>query len=76
MCFPGPFYVSALQGLWHLLKIEIQELEGLDFDIELTGFTAGEFDECEPINLDDNLGDDKEEGQTYNCPKCGFEFEV
>lgn len=76
----------ALNAGWDmdLLKIEIQELEELDFDIKLTGFMAEEFDGCEPINLDDNLGDDKEEGQTYHCPKgqtyhcpkCGFEFEV
>lgn len=61
-----------------LLTLELEELQELDIDIELTGFETSEIDEL-LINFEagteDEQGDlskleDKEE-KTVCCPKCG-----
>ena len=64
-----------------LLGMELDELRGLDFDIELTGFDDDFFENngLIPIELDEteskpNVTDT--EAKMYHCPKCGFEFEV
>ena len=71
----------ALDAGWddELLKIELQDLDSLDFDLSLTGFELHEladlFDEkpeAEGSTQEINT-DDYEMGCT--CPKCGFEFD-
>lgn len=72
----------ALNAGWDndLLALELAEIKELGFDLNLTGFAAGEiaaltFEEKEhypdsssqEINVDDyKMG--------HQCPKCGFEF--
>ena len=67
-----------------LLRIELDELGDLGFDLELTGFRL---DEIEALNIDEQPypvhepessaqeidPDDYKMGHT--CPKCGFEFD-
>ena len=73
----------ALNSGWddELLKLELQGLEDLGFDLELTGF-----DPLEMANLFDDgvrdVGDSSSkeiDTDSYNmqhtCPKCGFEFD-
>jgi ParB-like chromosome segregation protein Spo0J len=68
-----------------LLKLELQELQELDFDLELTGFDAEELGD---IWLDGDGGDfdpdedaeatrlDEKEKKTATCPHCGHIFEL
>ena len=67
-----------------LLRVELDELGELGFDLELTGFSIGEisnlsFDESpypehEPESSTQEIDtDDYQMGHT--CPKCGFEFD-
>ena len=72
----------ALNAGWddEMLRIEFAELEGLGFDIQLTGFSLDEIEGLTPrgnypessakeIDPDDyNMG--------HQCPKCGFEFDA
>ena len=68
-----------------LLKLEIQELQALDFDLELTGFTpeelgdiwldgdGGNFDpdeDAEATRLDETTP------KMVTCPHCGHVFEL
>lgn len=78
---------SANWAEWEpdLLKLELQELQELDFDLELTGFEAGELAD---IWLDGDGGDfdpdedaeatrlDEKEKKTATCPHCGHVFEL
>ena len=78
---------SANWAEWEpdLLKLELQELQELDFDLELTGFDAGELAD---IWLDGDGGDfdpdedaeatrlDEKEKKTATCPHCGHVFEL
>lgn len=60
-----------------ILKIELEELQDLNFDIEITGFDANLLNEPEALDLEDEVCDtDEEQKQVCRCPKCGFEFEV
>jgi ParB-like chromosome segregation protein Spo0J len=66
-----------------LLKLELQELEELDFDLELTGFelpevedildTGGNFDPDENAEVP-HL--DETQPKTATCPHCGHVFEL
>ena len=67
-----------------MLRIEFAELEGLGFDLELTGFGLDEigaldfdeppYPEHEPESSTQEIDpDDYQMGNT--CPKCGFEFD-
>lgn len=58
-----------------ILRMELIELDSMDFNIELTGFDMGFIeDKAEALELDDDV--DQENGEIAHCPKCGFEFEV
>jgi len=62
-----------------VLKVELEGLQDINFDIDLIGFDNEEIQgitgEHESIDLDDYS--DKDAGKTLcHCPKCGFEFEV
>ena len=63
------------------LQVELSELDAMDIDIEMTGFSEDELDRMiaqkEPIDLDEDTGSSRSsETKTCFCPKCGFEFEV
>lgn len=64
-----------------LLKVELQELGDLDFDLTLTGFDVSEmaalFDEpshAEPDSSTKEIDPDAY-AMDHKCPKCGFEFD-
>lgn len=70
----------ALNASWNdeLLKLELESLKDLDFDLDLTGFNENEIDEIlNPVTIDWSDVDDLSE-QTYEepghnmleCPKC------
>lgn len=75
---------SANWAEWddELLKLELEELKELDFDLVLTGFDAGELGDiwlgkesivgegAEEIDLDE-FGEDE---FTHECPRCKFKF--
>lgn len=75
---------SANWAEWddELLKLELEELKELDFDLALTGFDAGELGDiwlgkepivgegAEEIDLDE-FGEDE---FTHECPRCKFKF--
>ena len=76
----------ALNAGWDddLLRIELDELDELGFDLELTGFTLDEIEalnigelpypQHEPESSTQEIDpDDYQMGHT--CPKCGFEFD-
>lgn len=79
----------AEAGVWDAgrLKLELQELQALEFDTELTGFTMAEVEtihvsahesakpELEALDLDDESARHESATQCH-CPKCGFVFEV
>lgn len=64
-----------------LLTIELEELQNLDFDIELTGFETAEIDNllCNfGVGTEDEQGDlsklEEKEEKTVCCPNCGEEI--
>jgi len=74
----------ALNAGWdeELLKIELQELDALKFDLTLTGFDIGEltalFDEpnFEPGTEDDQGKLDELSPKMVQCPHCGQEYDL
>lgn len=52
----------ALNAGWdnEMLSLEFGELEGLGFDLELTGFTLDEIDALKPVDLTEGLTDEDE----------------
>ena len=66
-----------------MLRIEIAELQGLDFDLSLTGFNT---EEIALLNIDASAfeaGTEDEQGQLdvlspkmVKCPTCGGEFDA
>lgn len=52
----------ALNAGWdsEMLSLEFGELEGLGFDLELTGFTLDEIDALKPVELNEGLTDEDE----------------
>lgn len=68
-----------------LLRLEIEELQGMDFDVSLTGFREDEISDLFSLKddgPDDPEGNNKEfdEGEfgdeefEHECPRCGFRF--
>jgi ParB-like chromosome segregation protein Spo0J len=61
-----------------LLKLELQDLGELNFDLELTGFDLGEvaslFDDSD-VHAPEDFNEVDEKEMTNKCPKCGFEFD-
>lgn len=74
----------ALNSGWdeELLKLELQNLQELDFDLGLTGFEDFEIDHLlndEEINLDDFFEETEtkeKEVKKIKCPHCGEEIEI
>ena len=65
-----------------LLRLEFEELQDIDFDLELTGFDEWELDNLLNPVSDEDLQDffvEKEpkekEPKKIQCPSCGCEFE-
>ena len=63
-----------------LLALEMEDLKGLEFDLELTGFDLSEwagFDSQPAITLESSTQEiDPDEYQmNTRCPRCGFEFD-
>jgi ParB-like chromosome segregation protein Spo0J len=70
----------ALDATWDLemLRVELDALEELDFDLEMTGFSDNEIEALTstPEGLDLEEQEDDDRGTLCHCPRCGFEFEV
>ena len=75
----------AMDAGWdeELLRIEIESLQGEDFDVSLTGFREDEVTDLFAVREDpDDTGSNKEydEGEfgdeefAHECPRCGFKF--
>ena len=73
----------ALNAGWDMdmLKIEMQDLAGLDFDLGLIGFDADELADlfldrmAAPETSTKEINPD-EYSLSHVCPKCGFEFDA
>ena len=74
----------TLNGGWNdeLLRVELQDLDAMGFDLEKTGFGIGEmasmFDEpnFEPGTEDDQGRLDELAPKMCTCPHCGGEFDL
>lgn len=74
----------ALNAGWddEILKIELQEIEGLKFDLKLTGFDVAEltalFDQPEfaPGTEEDQGKLDELAPKIIDCPHCGQDFDL
>lgn len=74
----------SLNAGWdeELLKLELQELDALKFDLTVTGFDIGEltalFDEpnFEPGTEDDQGKLDELSPKMVQCPHCGQEYDL
>lgn len=76
----------ALNAEWdmELLKLEVQELDSLDFDLEVLGFDDLDvlLDPIPDMGIDTKVGEGSKELSEDDfsdfdrqCPKCGFEFD-
>jgi ParB-like chromosome segregation protein Spo0J len=71
----------ALNAGWdeELLALELSELQGLGFDLDLTGFSIDEI-QLPPIEEEEPQESSAEEidvddyRMQHRCPRCGFEF--
>tara|TARA_R110000796_G_C14528816_1_gene431618 strand:+ start:466 stop:981 length:516 start_codon:yes stop_codon:yes gene_type:complete len=74
----------ALNAGWddEMLKVEIQELTELDFNLDLLGFNADELHKLvddvsfDPATEDDQGKLDQLDPKWISCPKCGGEFDA
>jgi hypothetical protein len=75
---------SATWAGWddELLALEFKDLEAMDFDLELTGFSLDEieafdFDEGDKTGKESSTKEiDPDEYELKNtCPRCGFEYD-
>lgn len=59
-----------------LLGLELEELKGMDFDMDLTGFDASEIDDfMNPIPVENKAINEEGMTETKNeCPSCGFKW--
>ncbi len=69
----------ALNSGWdeEMLKLELEDLESLGFDLTLTGFDRGELLGAEvddPESPDDFDEIDESLETEHRCPKCGYEW--
>ena len=75
---------SANWAEWEpdLLKLELQELQAINFDLELTGFEPAELGDIwmagdfNPDEGADATRLDEQEKKTATCPHCGHVFEL
>jgi ParB-like chromosome segregation protein Spo0J len=60
----------ALNAGWdnEMLALELAELQGLDFDLDLTGFTPEEIEALTPVELTEGLTDEDEVPETPKQP--------
>lgn len=61
-----------------LLKLELDELNAINFDIGLIGFELSDF-VAAPLDLDDDPPAETfstKDETLIHCPKCGFKFEA
>ena len=71
----------ALDAGWddEMLRVELKDLDAVDFDLTLTGFDLDElavlFDEVQQPDSPDDFKEVGEEALGATCPKCGFEFD-
>ena len=75
----------ALNSEWdnEILRIELNILDELDFDLELTGFSTDELDALAFDDINFEPATEEEQGQLDQlepkwicCPKCGEEFDA
>ena len=74
----------ALNSDWDndMAKLELQEIEGLGFDLSLTGFSVDELDvlfdapDFAPGTEDDQGKLDELDPKMVDCPHCGKEFDL
>lgn len=75
----------AMDAGWDedLLKIELEELQAADFNVQLTGFREDEITDLFAVKEDpDETGTNKEyeeeefgdEEFAHECPRCGFKY--
>lgn len=68
----------ALNAGWddEMLRIELEALKDLDFDLELTGFGPKELDMLlsEDLGSIPEVGSKEEKQAAHQCPKCGFQY--
>jgi ParB-like chromosome segregation protein Spo0J len=68
------------EAMWddELLKLEIEDLKELDFDLKLTGFDDHELSipTFEPGSIKDQGILDSLSPKIVNCPHCGKEFDL
>jgi len=73
----------ALNAGWdnELLSLELAELEGLGFDVELTGFSGDEIKALQPPDFEPGTEEDQGKLDQLDpkwiaCPHCGKEFDA
>lgn len=72
----------GLSSSWDedMLKIEMTELDALDFDIELTGFTIPEIEsitvDLKKVKREKVHTLEAQKGKSIKCPKCHEKFRV
>ena len=80
---PGPIPRRRLENFGQASGIEIESLQGADFDVSLTGFREDEVTDLFAAREDpDDTGSNNEydEGEfgdeefAHECPRCGFKF--
>ena len=61
-----------------LLSLELEELQEMDFSIDLTGFDKSDFivPDFEPVGEDEQGKLDELEPKWIDCPHCGKEFDL
>lgn len=72
----------ALNAGWdnEMLALEFSELQGMDFDLDLTGFKAEEIQALQPPDFEPGTEDDQGKLDQLDpkyiaCPHCGKEFD-
>lgn len=71
--------LAEIGGGWNeeLVKVEMDFLQENNYNLDLTGFDVGDIKEPEEaLELDEDKPDTTQQKNIYNCPKCGFKFEV
>ena len=75
----------AMDAGWDedLLKVEMEELQAADFNVQLTGFRDDEITDLFAVkDAPDDVGENKEfseeefgdEEFQHECPRCGFKY--
>ena len=59
-----------------LVSLELQDLQDLDFDIDLTGFDDNFIPDFEPATEEDQGKLDELDPKYIDCPYCGREFDL